>query len=854
MDIDRINDEFRRRFSAPLPEFYSRRLIFWYDEDREFEDKLDAVNVEGVGLLRLTGSNMFATKRHLITEDPDGNYIIYVPLTFAKPEDNWLLNLEMYSGEPFRADIYAMWMDEMGLEQSQRLHQMVKKYRRFFNNAQRRSRFSSYASKISTDTQFHVAVMASICNCDNEPTDIIRSVLQCGDNPETNLPYKDFVNYGASNPFWEMVKQGTGYVGDSLSDLTQSLFITSAARHADCFEGLERFNNVSRSARCYDIVSDWLKDDNGLYEASRRVEDALRLKQRFMTTDIEAISGIECFPCINEVLLARLMGDVSQGIIDPSLIKGIVEKRRTCKWYDRFQIYYEGLFQVAEMHSFLQDHSSAWHETDPEIIWKNYVNGDYRMDTFYRLFHVTFSKSLLSGTDYIGDLYKKVKDSVEGMYSRYLTDLGSCWTAAEASDMGQRGCIMNIPRQIDFYRSHVKNSDTKTFVIISDAMRYEVGVSLADRLRKTQGKTTLTSMCGVFPTITPFGMAALLPHNGMSIERKKDRLHVQCDGMSTEAPDRDGVLKTANANSVALKYDDIIKLRMEERRALVKGMEVVYIYHDRIDAAGHSSDGICDACNTAVNEIENMVRIITNELNGVRILITSDHGFLYTASPLKEDSRLSKENWNGMDIENGRRHAIMEKGANPNYMMPVKLFDDRYDAFAPLENIRIRMQGGGEQFVHGGASLQELVVPLIEYRYVRNATAEYQNNRDRYDVKPVTLDLASSVRKTSNKCFFLNFLQHDAVDDKHEATRYIVRFENASGTVISDTVEIIADKTTENRQDRTFRCQFNLKDLAYDSHETYYLVIADKDGIQIPQRIEFTIDIAFATDDFNFFG
>ena len=81
----------------------------------------------------------------------------------------------------------------------------------------------------------------------------------------------------------------------------------------------------------------------------------------------------------------------------------------------------------------------------------------------------------------------------------------------------------------------------------------------------------------------------------------------------------------------------------------------------------------------------------------------------------------------------------------------------------------------------------------------------------------------------------------------------MARFENSTGTVISDTVDIIADRTEENRQDRTFRSQFNLKDLAFDSHETYYLVIVDKEGLQIPQRYEFNIDIAFATDAFDFF-
>ena len=57
-----------------------------------------------------------------------------------------------------------------------------------------------------------------------------------------------------------------------------------------------------------------------------------------------------------------------------------------------------------------------------------------------------------------------------------------------------------------------------------------------------------------------------------------------------------------------------------------------------------------------------------------------------------------------------------------------------------------------------------------------------------------------------------------------------------------------------DNQDRTFRVSFNLKSMKYSSTESYYLVIADENGLQLPQREEFQIDIAFAVDDFDFFS
>ena len=407
-----------------------------------------------------------------------------------------------------------------------------------------------------------------------------------------------------------------------------------------------------------------------------------------------------------------------------------------------------------------------------------------------------------------------------------------------------------MPQQTDFYRRQVAASDSKVYVIISDAMRYEVAASLAEQLqRETQAKVNLKSMQGIFPTITKFGMAALLPNKALSVEMKSgktERLAVLADGQSTEAPNRDKLLKAADSASVALKYKDIIGMKRADRQALIKGMNVVYIYHDTIDEAGHLESSIFTACDTAIEELKNMVRIIANEWGGANIIITSDHGFLYTHSPLTEDDKVDKTTEGDQDVEIGRRYAIMQKGAQPQYLLPVKFLggDTAYDAFAPRESIRIKMKGGGMNFVHGGISLQEMVVPVIEYHFLRNQSKEYKRNKSKYDTKPVEI---------SNMIFSLNFYQKEPVGGNREAATYQLYFTDSAGKPISDVQKIIADKTSDNGQDRTFRCSFNLKSLKYSNTETYYLVITDENGLQV-QREEFQIDIAFAMDEFDFFS
>lgn len=866
MDTDKVIQDLNRRFAAPLPEFYQRRIIFWYDEDKEFEDKLDEVVLENAKVIALTGNNAFSVKKLLSVDDLTTNYLVYSPCVYNRPDDNWLLDIELYS-EEFRADLISIWMDEMGLVSNPAMRKQVKNYRAYFNAKDRRLKISTQNKVPATPAQLHMAVMAAICGLkDAQPNQILRSVFRAGLDLNNNVVYQDFVKYHADGAFWAMVRQGCGFAEEEpdLGRLAIHLLLTAATRtmRQEYLAGLDGFISMPHQAYCYDFISEWLhsEDKEQLYDVVRYVEDEARLHQRFEKLTVDDLAGTECFPCINEVILTKLMTEISDHIIDVDTITSTVEKRRTCAWYEPFENFYDGILQVANMQSFFKEHSAGFHTAEAKGIWKEYTESYYQMDTYYRLFHLSFQKSLETSNILLDDLFKHVVDKVEGLYTHwFLGELGNNWSDVCADELATYGKVLEVPQQEEFYRSRIKTSDTKVFVIISDAMRYEVAATMADQLRKeTRSKVNLSSMQSIFPSITKFGMAALLPHKELTVELRNDVLNVLADGQPTTSGCRDRILKAENPENVAVRYKDFIVMEQSERGKIGKGKnKVVYIYHDTIDEMGHVSDtGIFAACDKAISELKNLVRIIVNEFGGTNILITADHGFLYTYSPLTEDDKVGKDSFNGMDVEYGRRYAIMQKGAKPNYLLPVKFLDGNteYDGFAPRESIRIKMNGGGMNFVHGGISLQEMVVPVIEYHHFRNDSMEYKRNKQKYDTKPVMVNLLSANRKISNMIFSLNFYQKDAVSANREAATYQVYFTDENGKQISDVQKIIADKTSDNGAERTFRCQFNLKSLKYSNTATYYLVIADEQGLQMPQREPFQIDIAFAVDEFDFFS
>ena len=283
MDANNIIQELNRRFSEPLPEFYERRIIFWYDEDREFEDKIEEITLDNAKVIILDGSNNFEVKKLLSYDDKENNYLVYDPIVHNDIEENWLLDIELYS-EEFRADLISIWMDEMGISSTTALRKQVKKYRKYFNAKDRRAKIISQKNNINKPAQLHLAVMAAICGIKTaQPNAIIRAVLKAGLDTDTNNIYNGFVNYEVKDAFEAMVAQGTGYREEefNIGNLAIHIILTALTRtmHPENLKGLDKFISSSHQAYCYDFVSEWIasRDSEGFYKIARFVEKEVNL-------------------------------------------------------------------------------------------------------------------------------------------------------------------------------------------------------------------------------------------------------------------------------------------------------------------------------------------------------------------------------------------------------------------------------------------------------------------------------------------------------------------------------------------------------------------------------------------------
>jgi hypothetical protein len=160
----------------------------------------------------------------------------------------------------------------------------------------------------------------------------------------------------------------------------------------------------------------------------------------------------------------------------------------------------------------------------------------------------------------------------------------------------------------------------------------------------------------------------------------------------------------------------------------------------------------------------------------------------------------------------------------------------------PNATIRYRMQGSGVNFVHGGASLQEIVIPLLSFKNKRSGQKGSQA------IQKVDIKLTNTTRKITNSIFNLEFFQTEKVEDKVIPRTAVIYMADEEGNVLSNEETIIGDRSFDNPAERTFRLRLVLKSIAYDRNKTYYLMIKDTETGVIIDKVPFSINLGIVSD------
>lgn len=221
----------------------------------------------------------------------------------------------------------------------------------------------------------------------------------------------------------------------------------------------------------------------------------------------------------------------------------------------------------------------------------------------------------------------------------------------------------------------------------------------------------------------------------------------------------------------------------------------------------------------------------------------ADHGFIYQRDRLEKSQKLPKKPED--TIMTTRRFSISDQGETVEgtltYSMDDLLEQDKSLFVTVPKGInRFAIQGAGANYVHGGAMLQEICVPVLTFKNDRSKSRA--NTVTKVDVK-----LTTPARKITNTVTYLEFFQMEKVAEKKLPRRLRLYFTDETGNRISNENIIIADRTSSQATERTSREKFVFQAKAYDKRAVYYLIVEDEEAEKNPvyETYGFTIDIAF---------
>jgi len=835
LNLKQITDKLNSEFTGEV-----RKLVFWYDANAEFVGDVDTMDLVNAKVLHLEPDNQFYTKYFLECVDTTTNYLVYAP--FAKPaiRDNHLADTIKYSKE-FFADRASLLTLDLGIDE--RYKPVIQHYIKFFGEKKRTQAFYDLEIETFNRNTIEIALMSVLCKCKTPSyEEVLRTVLT--DAGFEDNPYlAEFKKYDLLDAFWRQAQDVFGYADEkpTLEKFTMTMFVTYADKviPADlpvAWKSFVSFKSGNVIAFIDNLMNSYIYGER-FDELSKLVYDSLKAEAEFRKLPVESLTSCGIFAGIDGLLIdwatERLeLEDVAAKLGDTT-IPQLVKQRRQGHFGKMYRSEYFVLQNAWNIISGTQyTPSSSLNE-----MVKNYTSELYKMDRYYRYFYYYLDK--LEDTT----KFDKLKELVENIYANeYLAKICTNWNDLFSTELDS----LQIAKQPDFFSRNVHYAKDQLVVIISDALRYEVGMTLLEKLQADEKCTaTMKTMASTLPSITQYGMAALLPHR--SLELTEDYT-VLVDGQKTDTLEqRQSILQKYKPASRCVQYDDIKNLSVADLRSIFTRQDVVYIYHNQIDARGdklNTENEVFNACAEAVEEISALIRRLTTSANRSRFIVTADHGFLYRRNKLLESDKIGSVS--GAADVLGRRYllsanAVVTEGVAATAVGVMMQNKDERMVSYPVGADIFKAPGSGLNYVHGGSSPQEMLIPLIEVK----------TERGYKETTTAQIALVSLTSKITNLITSLDFVQTEAVSDVVKETTYRVYFVDGNGEKISNEHLYVADKKDKDTVKRVFRLRFSFKNKKYSKSQKYYLVAYDDNNALEVLRHEIIMDIAFA-DDFDF--
>ncbi len=868
MNIKQITDSLSKIYQEE-----NKRIVFWYDTEGEFTEILPTLDLAGVSIVRLDETAPLAVKIRLELEDMTGRYLLYSSGPEPAREDDWLLDIRMYS-HVFHADKASIILNDLGLTR-QSMRSYCHSRKTFFSSKDRTEKLKKWITPDDHEEGLDLKMLSVITKAEQPDAFVLFMKVFaafCGEGTYSpdNEPkiWTDIIKLDLEKPFWDLVARTFGYAADlpSISDLILRLLVTDFVNTLKTLPpaGLEHLvlKAGSQGFTVSVFLSQW-RNNTCQFQAYNHIADhyagKLRVAQLVQNYENSVLLDVMTF----EVVEKRIISDLRDLILggkqeEFAAVEEKIQRRRDGYWVttgdaqgNLYRITYDALESAMALFRLRIKYDKGLSYARAEEMFSAYTGELYLFDQHYRHFHEAAGKVELAGWDILKVLQASIEDCYSGWY---LDQLSLAWDGllegGGSNGLLSKWRLSGVKRQDDFFQE-VKSrlygtTKGRAFVIISDAFRYEIAEELAGAINSQYRlKADLSAMLGVLPSYTALGMAALLPHKSITFKEQTDGILVDgqpCAGLEQ----RSKILE--QHKGVAVRADDLMGMSRDEGRELIKPFTIVYIYHDRIDSVGDTASTelkTFEAARNAIDDLHSIIRHAINSLNAGQVLVTADHGFIYQdkASDHTDKSVLDVKPEQAIKSKKryilGRKLGDSAKVWHGNTRVTAGTEDDM-EFWLPRGSNRFHFTGGS-RFIHGGAMLQEVVVPLI------TVTALTGVAKAKSEVRKVGVSLIGSHRKVVTNLHRFEFIQTDAVSERMRPLILAISLRDGN-EVISNEEVVTFDSSSASMDERKKSVKLILKGLPFDRKKEYFLVLRNQEDDIEYERIPIHIDLAFTKD------
>ena len=704
------------RIAQALTKLFDRhRIVFWYDAKQELRDDFEALQLPGVEKLELT-NNEYGIKYRLLREQPEQKFLLYREGPQPADLDNWLLDVQLAHGE-FRTDQVAIWLSELelGLE----FTDVVQAHAELFQAIKRKDALKKLLKADDTAGQIRLKMLAVCTGSEPRMDAVVEYLLQeLADSRDEKI--KLIGRCSLDGFLWEQMTRCYGYKSDEpgIRDFAIELFKSCYAMSTD--------GQVKLTGDAMVFLKRW-KDsrqfEGGFETLSGECAEVLGIEQDLAKRDFRELIELDYFRLIDQKIISDLVRAVAARTASSGDVAIWVRQRRQGHWYREYRHLYEAVDYAAQFTHALGEAKLAMDSLAEGV--QRYSRFWYQLDQLYRKF--TYHVRMSGQASLMGSL----TEQIENLYSNnYLLKLGDRFqTFVDAASKWE---AFPVRKQKEFFEYWVRpflRKDNKVCVIISDAMRYEIGDELLSLIRQEDRYSAeLEPALSMLPSYTQLGMAALLPNKELAIANNETGT-VLVDGQSSQGTaNRIKILGQAiSQRATACKADELMAMKGDDCRALVRDHDVIYVYHNRIDATGdkrESEERVFEAVEETLQELIRLIKKL-NGANANNLLVTSDHGFIY------QNRAIDESDFSGVDAEGDQilfrdRRFVLGKGlaeaSSLHKFTPEQLgLAGEVEVQIPKSINRLRLKGSGSRFVHGGASLQEVVIPVLKINKKRQS-------------------------------------------------------------------------------------------------------------------------------------